>query len=111
MATAIIIADDFTGAGDSGVHFARAGKRTALLLDHAGLESELSRYEMLSLSSESRFLGPGRAAAAVRALVARCAGLGAEIIFKKVDSTLRGNLGAEIEAILKATGRRAALVC
>ncbi len=111
MRTTIILADDFTGAGDSGVHFARGGLTTALLLDIAGLDAEHARYEALSLSTESRFLKPGEAAATVAALAARCVALGAEIRFKKVDSTLRGNLGAEIEAVLAATGQRAALVC
>ena len=111
MGTAIILADDFTGAGDSGVHFARSGSRTALLLDLDGLENELPRYEALSLSSESRFLNKNDAATAVRGLATRCVALGADIVFKKVDSTLRGNLGAEIEAALEATGYAAALVC
>ena len=111
MGAAIILADDFTGAGDSGVHFARAGGRTALLLDLNGLEHELLRHEVLSLSSESRFLSQGEAADTVRGLAARCVALGADIVFKKVDSTLRGNLGAEIEAVLAVTGLPAALVC
>jgi len=111
MGTSIILADDFTGAGDSGVHFARSGSRTALLLDLDGLENELPRYEVLSLSSESRFLNKNDASDAVRNLAARCVALDADIVFKKVDSTLRGNLGAEIEAVLDATGYAAALVC
>ena len=111
MGTSIILADDFTGAGDSGVHFARSGHRTALLLDLDGLESELPLYEALSLSSESRFLSMDDAARAVHSLATRCVALGADIAFKKVDSTLRGNLGAEIEAVLEATGYAAALVC
>lgn len=111
MGTSIVLADDFTGAGDSGVHFARAGNRTALLLDRNGLERELPRYDVLSVSSESRLLLPDAAAAAVRGVAARCIALGAEIMFKKVDSTLRGNLGAEIEAVLDVAGYHAALVC
>lgn len=111
MTAAIILADDFTGAGDSGVHFARAGERTALLLDRDGLERELPDYDVLSLSSESRLLPREAAVAAVRALTSRCVAAGAAIIFKKVDSTLRGNLGAEIEAVLDIVGYRAALVC
>ena len=111
MGTAIVLADDFTGSGDSGVHFARAGNRTALLLELDDLERELPAYEALCLSTESRFLEKDEAAKAVRGLAARCVAAGGDIVFKKVDSTLRGNLGAEIEAVLDVAGYRAALVC
>ncbi len=111
MSTRIIIADDFTGAGDSGIHFARGGASTALLLDPAHLERDMAAYDALSLSTESRFLAPPDAAAAVRSLASRCVKAGGTIAYKKVDSTLRGNLGAEIEATLAVSGHTAALVC
>jgi uncharacterized protein YgbK (DUF1537 family) len=106
-----IIADDLTGAGDSGVHFALAGKPTALLLDHNALAEALRDHQAVALSSESRFLGPEAAAAAARRAADRCRAAGVRIAFKKIDSTLRGNLGAEIEAVLDAGGGGAALVC
>ncbi len=111
MPARIIIADDFTGAGDSGIHFARAGDATALLLDPAHLERDMRVFDALSLSTESRFLPPADAARVVRALAERCAGAGGTIAYKKVDSTLRGNLGAEIEALMDVSGHAAALVC
>ncbi|GHU28740.1 Hrp-dependent type III effector protein [Betaproteobacteria bacterium] len=111
MSTRVILADDFTGAGDSGVHFARAGYASALLLDTTGLEQEAPRFDVLSISTESRFLPPGEAATSVRELAARCRAVGVEIVFKKVDSTLRGNPGAEIETVLVSTAIRAALIC
>ena len=111
MPSEAIVADDMTGAGDSGVHFAQTGKRTALLLERAALSDTLRDHAAVSLSSESRFLPPGEAAAAVRGAVEDCRRAGARVIFKKIDSTLRGNLGAEIEAVLDAIGAKAALLC
>lgn len=111
MTTEVIIADDITGAGDSGVHFALAGKRTAMLLERSALGETLRSHDAVTVSSESRFLSPAKAAEAVRAMADECQRAGACVAFKKVDSTLRGNPGAEIEAVLDATGRDAALVC
>jgi uncharacterized protein YgbK (DUF1537 family) len=37
--------------------------------------------------------------------------LAAGVLFKKIDSTLRGPIGAEIDALLDATGRHRMLVC
>lgn len=111
MTPEAIIADDVTGAGDSGVHFALGGKRTAMLLNRSALAEVLRDHDIVSISSESRFLSPEKAAEAVRGTVEECRRAGAGIAFKKVDSTLRGNPGAEIEAVLDACGADAALVC
>lgn len=107
----VIIADDITGAGDSGIHFAVAGRRIALLLSRAALGETLASHEMATLSSESRFLEPAEAAGAVRQIMRECRAAGADIVYKKIDSTLRGNPGAEIEAMLHEGTFRTALVC
>ncbi len=107
----VVIADDITGAGDSGIHFAAAGQRIALLLRREALEPALRDHEMAILSSESRFLAPDAAAEAARRAVRDCRAAGAAVVYKKIDSTLRGNPGAEIGAILDEAGFRTALVC
>jgi len=106
-----IIADDHTGAGDSGVHFAAAGKEMALLWDVEGIGESLSTSGGVALSTESRFRDPGAAAEKVRQAIRHCRQAGFDRFFKKIDSTLRGNPGSEIEAALEATGSDAALVC
>lgn len=111
MASRAVLADDMTGAGDSGIHFAQAGQRTALLFDRAALTEALASHYVAAVSSESRFLSPDRAAEAVRETAGQCRRAGARVVFKKVDSTLRGNPGAEIEAMLAVGGHDAALVC
>jgi uncharacterized protein YgbK (DUF1537 family) len=67
-----IIADDFTGAGDSGIHFAAAGKKTALLLDNASLAETLANHDAVAVSTETRFLPPHEAGMGVRAIVRSC---------------------------------------
>lgn len=106
-----IIADDYTGAGDSGIHFSRTGRQIDLLLQGEHLGELLRHSSGVSLTTESRFLTPERAASAVAALIRQCQAAGFSQFFKKIDSTLRGNPGSEIESALKVTGRKAALIC
>ena len=106
-----IIADDFTGAGDSGVHFAVAGLKTALLLRHSALSNAFTRYDAVALSTESRFLPAKDAAGMAAACAVACRRAGADTIYKKIDSTLRGNIGIEIEAVLIALECETAVIC
>lgn len=106
-----IIADDYTGAGDSGIHFSRLGRKIELLLNENDLGEQLKRYDGVSLTTESRFLPSDEAARRVTSVVKQCQSEGFTSFFKKIDSTLRGNPGSEVEACLEASGLSAALIC
>jgi len=95
-----VIADDLTGANDTGVQFARQGARTIVPLDWHNLGSLARRADVLVLSTDSRAVSRG--VAAQRARVAAQALHKGRIpaIYKKIDSTFRGNVGAELDAIL-----------
>jgi len=95
-----VIADDLTGANDTGVQFARRGARTIVPLDWHDLASLGRHADVLVLCTNSRGLPPG--AAAQRAKLAAQALRKARVaaIYKKIDSTFRGNVGAELDAIL-----------
>ncbi len=105
-----IIADDFTGAADAGVQFAARGRSCALVTSSASLETAEGRAEVVTFDTESRSLAPEAAAAAVRAAVAVLRAAGFDRFYKKIDSTLRGNLGAEIDALMEEAGCDLALV-
>lgn len=106
-----IIADDYTGAGDSGIHFSRLGRKIELLLNEQDLAEQLKRFGGVSLTTESRFLSAEEAAKRVYTTVQQCQDNGFSQFFKKIDSTLRGNPGSEVEACLAASGLQAALIC
>lgn len=95
-----VIADDLTGANDAGVQFSRQGARAIVPLDWHNLTSLGRRADVLVLCTNSRGLPPG--AAAQRAKLAAQALRKARVpaIYKKIDSTFRGNVGAELDAIL-----------
>ncbi|AXY41572.1 four-carbon acid sugar kinase family protein [Halomonas sp. JS92-SW72] len=106
-----IIADDLTGALDAAAPFAARGATTRVVIALEQLEAALEAWkdalpEVIAVNTESRHLAPGPAAARV-AWAARCLARAApERWFKKIDSTLRGQVVAETLALRKATGRR-----
>jgi D-threonate/D-erythronate kinase len=104
---AAIIADDLTGAADTGVQFARAGYRTAVAFRDAPVPPA-EDLDAVALDTDSRAMPAGFAAK--RALEAGRAVRDAHIVYKKLDSTLRGPIAAELVAALEATGRTRAVV-
>lgn len=102
----LIVADDLTGANDAAAQFAEAGKKTVTLLEPGALQrSECPAHGagILSVSTESRNTDPDSAEEAVRKVVSQVFPLfPAEIVLKKVDSTLRGNIEAELIALCDA---------
>ncbi|MEC0203953.1 four-carbon acid sugar kinase family protein [Paenibacillus lautus] len=97
-----IIADDLTGATDSGVQFARRGFDTRVVL-HAEEVSVIERNsEIIVLDTDSRAVAAGEAYERTRLAALQVARMGFKHVYKKLDSTLRGNLGAEIDAVADA---------
>ena len=101
----LVIADDFTGGLDTGVQFARQGITTRVMVnpDEAGDWWE-SDSQVLVAVTESRHLPPEAAYAVVFRIVAEAKRAGISYIYKKTDSALRGNIGAELSAALAASG-------
>jgi D-threonate/D-erythronate kinase len=102
-----IIADDLTGAADTGVQLARAGYRTAVAFRDAPIPPA-EDLDAVALDTDSRAMPAGFAAK--RVLVAGRAVRDARIVYKKLDSTLRGPIAAELAAALGASGRDRAVV-
>src|ERR671917_877124 len=98
---AAVIADDLTGAADTGVQLVRAGYRTAVAFRDA-LVPPAEDLDAVVLDTDSRALPAGFAAK--RVLEAGHAVRDARIVYKKLDSTLRGPVAAELAAALEATG-------
>ena len=104
-----IIADDLTGAIDTAAPFASAGL-SALVRLGAGGSIAPPCPDVLALSTESRHVAPEIAAHRVEDAVRSLRAAAPAIWLKKIDSTLRGNVAAEIFAALRASGRRHLLV-
>ena len=102
-----VIADDLTGAADSGIQFARAGYGTAVAFYGAPIPPS-EGLEAVAVDTDSRLLSPQEARE--RVLEAGRALVDIPIVYKKLDSTLRGPVAAELAAALQATGRSKAVV-
>jgi D-threonate/D-erythronate kinase len=102
-----IIADDLTGAADTGVQLVRAGYRTAVAFRDAPVPPA-DDLDAVALDTDSRAMPAGFAAK--RVLGAGHAVRDARIVYKKLDSTLRGPVAAELAAALESTGRDHAVV-
>ena len=103
MVRLMMIADDLTGALDAGVQFTSYGIATRVVTTAAPYEDYLNTCEVLVVDAETRHLSPAQAYKIVHQIVARAVSLGIRSIFKKTDSALRGNVGAELTAVLDAS--------
>jgi len=102
----LLIADDLTGGADAGAQFAKRQLSTFLISLPDDLQIDFSKYtrqDVLVINTDSRGLSPEKAFLKVSNLLKRFDQELFPIIYKKIDSTLRGNVGYEIDAILKAT--------
>ena len=91
-----IIADDLTGSLDTGLQFCKKGLATFVPLN---LARPWPKAQALVLNTDSRNL-PGRLA--YKRIYKACRSLKARALYKKIDSTMRGNVGMEALAILDA---------
>jgi uncharacterized protein YgbK (DUF1537 family) len=103
-----LIADDLTGACDAGVQFAQRGLSTLVRLAPSAREQE--PLDLVALTTNSRDDAPATAAAKVREACQVLRGAGRAVIYKKMDSTLRGNVGAELQMVVETCGFSLALV-
>ncbi|MBI2939687.1 MAG: four-carbon acid sugar kinase family protein [Chloroflexi bacterium] len=109
LAPLAILADDLTGATDTGLQFAKQGQRTVVLFDE--FTSRLAEEaDIVVVDTDSRAAAPAIAYERVRRVAEAVRRAGLACAYKKIDSTARGNLGAEIDAALDAGLARGALV-
>lgn len=97
MSKLVVIADDFTGANDTGVKFAMRGADVAV-----SLTGETPKCDVSVINTETRAEEACKAGEIVEKSVKDLADKDTKIVFKKIDSTFRGNIGAEISAAAKA---------
>jgi uncharacterized protein YgbK (DUF1537 family) len=98
-----IIADDLTGASDAGVQLARRGLHTIVTLE-PHQPNEPPDCDVLVVDTDSRAHSGPDAYAVVARAVRAVGAAGFHVAYKKIDSTLRGNIGAELDAVMDTAG-------
>jgi uncharacterized protein YgbK (DUF1537 family) len=94
----LALADDLTGALETGAQFAE--RRMPTLVTTCSGAGDC--YSVLVVDTNSRHCAPRDAAAAVSRAVKTSCTSRSHILFKKTDSTLRGNIVAELRALHEA---------
>jgi len=105
-----IIADDLTGANDTGAQFARQGLATVVSLDTIADERLFRAADVIVVNTDSRLSSPSVAYNRVRTAAEFLKTAGVQYVYKKVDSALRGNIGTEVDAVMDVYDCRVALV-
>ncbi len=103
-----IIADDLTGATDTGVQFSKQGYNTHVVIvsetEPHSLTESLQRnggVDVLVLDTETREFDAATARNRIKSILQKLSLHDGDIVYKKVDSTLRGNVGAELDECLR----------
>lgn len=98
----LIVADDLSGAADCAVGFAAAGHRAVVTLDAANA-ADCAAADVVAVDTDTRRDAPIDAA---RRTVAAYVALHAtgRRLYKKIDSTLRGNWAIEVAALQPLAG-------
>jgi uncharacterized protein YgbK (DUF1537 family) len=106
MHNVLVIADDLTGAGEIAGIGHRYGLPTRLV------RGQLSKFEtgVTVVDTDSRLLSASDASEVVRRFLSKAPTGQYDIVYKKIDSALRGQILPELEALMGAFGRSAALV-
>lgn len=95
------LADDLSGALDAAAAFHHAGRRMRVVLSAVDWTSR-DPDEVIGVTTETRNAPAEVAAAAVRNAIAHGRAQGARLVYKKIDSTLRGPVAAELDAVAAA---------
>jgi uncharacterized protein YgbK (DUF1537 family) len=93
-----LLADDLSGALEAGAAFRAQG--TPVTLSLAASAPPVAAGVRI-LSSETRNVPPAEAARVLAALLTAQRARGSQLLLKKIDSTLRGPIAAEIQALRK----------
>ena len=109
----IIIADDLTGANDTALQFFKSGLQTKIIIDSTYdiKTDEIDGSSVWAFSTESRNLPKEKALDTIIETTKKLQeNINSDNFYKKIDSTLRGNVGIEVIALLEILKKDAAIV-
>ena len=107
-----IIADDLTGANDTALQFKLNGADTTILLKYDNIDTTSANSQQAwAISTESRNISQeeafDRVKVATQLLVEK---FNPDYFYKKIDSTIRGNIAVEVLSMLNVLGWDAAII-
>ncbi len=102
----VVIADDFTGAAELG----GIGLRYGLTVEIVTAIDKLSKADILVIATDTRSMPQEQAITVMTEITSKVASLKPALIFKKVDSVLRGHVVEELNVHLKHLDLKRALL-
>jgi len=107
MPQCVVIADDLTGANGTGVLLKKMDYKTYTVLNTDCIEdADLSNIDCVISSTDSRAISKKMAYNKVYEAVNFFKNDKVKVYAKRIDSTLRGNIGSETDAMLDALGEK-----
>ncbi len=100
----LVLADDLTGALEVGAQFASEGIPSLVSTELSLSPPQCYGMDVLVIDTESRHISPSDAGRRIRILAAVARERNIPHVYKKTDSTLRGNLAAELAALSTTFG-------
>ena len=105
MLECVVIADDLTGGNATGVLLRKMNYQANTVLNLAAVDEEVLRTsDCVIYPTDSRGISPELAYERVRGACEALAEEGVKVYAHRIDSTLRGNLGSETDAMLDVLG-------
>ena len=105
-----VVADDLTGALDAVGPFAEAGLRCIVVTAPDHLPGAFGKgAEVIAVCTDSREMQPEAAADVVRRVAEALRSV--PLVFKKIDSRLKGNIAVEVSSLAQVLGLNGAVIC
>lgn len=95
-----IIADDLTGANGTGVKLTKLGFHVSTMVNYNNMPSDIQTNAVI-IDTDSRYSSELIASNRVMKVVENLKKWHADIIGKRIDSTIRGNIGVELDTLLE----------
>jgi len=108
----LILADDLTGANDTAIQFSKFGF-SVLVVTHIVqvTRANFENYDVISINTDSRRIAPNDAYRVIQEVLKTFeVNKNSILVYKKIDSVLRGNPGQELAAVMDSLDISLALV-
>ncbi len=111
MRNIFIVADDLTGACDTGIKFRKAGWDTTVLVDgRKQTPLPTGKMQALAVNTDTRSASPEESFSVVKRVLEAAGRQEGCRYYKKIDSVLRGNIQSELEAFFQVLHNELAIV-
>ena len=110
MQKILIVADDFTGANDTGVQFRKQNLKSTVITNISDIKKTIKECDVLIVDTESRSDTSKTAYNKSFEIGKSVKSFNLPYIYKKLDSTMRGNIGAEISGLMDSLDIRYAVI-